>query len=204
LNNLANVKDKIADANYPGQDPLASALGKVADTDFAKTSTDPHRAVVLVTDGVPNVCNNTGVDDTTASVTATTALYTLGVKTYVIGLEPHDGVGNDTTYADFLKGVADAGVGGAGTVNKGDSQANLTAAFKTVFDQLIDCSFTVDGTIDVNNASTGMVTYDGASLAYTTDWTVVDPHTIRLSAAKCDTYKAAATLPVIAASLCGT
>lgn len=201
ISNGAGVKTAIDKLNnqFNGQDPLAKTLSAIADTDFAKTATDPIRAVVLVTDGVANTCGNPGNDDSDAAFQAVDALYSLGVKTFIIGLEPDDGLGNFTT---FQQTIADKGVGGTGgTTHVGDSQAHLNAGYQAIFDALIDCSFTTTQTLDVNNASKGSVTYDGMPLA-ASDWSIVDNHTFKLSSDKCTAYKTATTTPVIAASLC--
>ncbi|MFT3692255.1 MAG: VWA domain-containing protein [Kofleriaceae bacterium] len=201
ISNGAGVKTAIDKLNnqFTGQDPIAKTLQAMAATPFAATDTDPVRAVVIVTDGTANTCGNQGQDDSQNTFDAVDALYTLGVKTYIIGLEPDDGLGNFTT---FQQTVADKGVGGAGgTTHTGDSQANLNAGYMAIFDELIDCSFTTTETLDVNDASHGTVSYDGTALA-TSDWTIVDNHTIKLSTDKCAMYKAATTTPVITASLC--
>lgn len=204
LDNGANIKSKIdAGGGYGGQDPLAKVFDAIANTDFAKTSTDPHRSVILVTDGVANVCGTFGQDqdDSAAAITSVQKLYNLGVSTYIIGLEPHDDLGN---YTKFQQDVANAGAGGTGTTHTGDSQANLNAAYKTIIDSLIDCSFTTTETLDVNNSAKGTVMLGSTALA-TADWSIVDNHTFRLSQATCDMYKAAATsadTPAVTASLC--
>ena len=94
--------------------------------------------------------------------------------------------------------MANAGVG-ATTTNAtywdANSQADVTTAYQAILDKVLDCELSVDGTIDVAQASTGTVKSNGTMLAFPTDWIALDPHTIQLVGAACTAYKAAMTAP---------
>ena len=177
---------------------MLTALLSLHDS-FGGTTGSP-KIIVLATEGTPNTCGNSGVDHTQQSVDQTTANLTdKNISLYVINLG-----GNANT--TFLQKIANAGVGSATNVPyySASSVATLTTAFTTVFNTLIDCKLTLDGTIDPNQASLGTVKSNGMSLAFTTDWTVVDTHTIQLVGAACTTYKAAPITPEITATFtCG-
>lgn len=192
LNNLAGVKAAIdGQKNQDGTDPLKEALDQLH-TSLGSMTNEKDRNIVIVTDGTNNGCaGSSGGNDAIASATT---LYNDGVRSYIIGF------GNLGTWG---QGMANAGIGGTGTLYNA-STGTLKTIYGQVFDTIIDCRLSTDMAIDVNKASTGMLSMNGSSLVYTTDWTVVDDHTIQLSAAQCTAYKALSTAPTFTASICGT
>lgn len=193
IDNLANVKAAIDDGkNVNGTDPLPETLTSLHGSYGAMT--DKYRNIVIVTDGVANSCGGGG--DGTNAITDTTTLYADGVTTYIMG---YGNLGN------WGQNMANAGVGGTGGVlYTAGNQGDVKTKYQAIFDKIIDCKLSTDMAIDVNKASTGTLSMNGTPLVYTTDWTVVDDHTIQLSAAQCTAYKALTTAPTFTASICGT
>jgi hypothetical protein len=202
LSNLPGVTTALGDgASSNGAfDPLDKAITAVATT-LAAAPAGSKKVIVLATDGVANSCNSMN-DSPAASVTAVTTAYTNQISTYIIGLGNADGDGN---WTGFQSSIANAGVGGAGTPYPVTSSATLSAAYNSIFNIVLDCEMTIDGTIDVAQASLGTVKSNGTALAYTTDWVAVDDHTIKLVGMACSNYNAAPTAPEITATFtCGS
>jgi hypothetical protein len=166
-------------------------------TNFAAAPTGAKKYIVLATDGVPNSCTSNQGDRTTDAVTATKAAYTAGISMYVIGL--------GTVPTSFLQPMANAGVNGTGTPYQSADAAALTTNYTSIFTAIMDCELTLDGTIDVAQASLGTVKSNGTALEYSTDWTAVDEHTIKLLGSACTTYNT--TMPaaeITATFTCGS
>jgi len=197
LSNMAAVKNAIDMGPINGTDPLTEALLSLHDS-FGNVTGGP-KVIVLATDGTPNACGNNGVDHTTQAVAQAAAnLADKDIKLYVMGL------GNVST--TFLQKIANAGVGSTTNVPyyTASSEAQVQTNYQTIFDAVMDCSLTLDGTIDPNQASLGIVKSNGTTLAFTTDWTVIDTHTIKLVGQACTDYKASMTSPEITATFtCG-
>jgi hypothetical protein len=198
LNNMAGVKNAIDMGNVNGTDPLPEALLALHDT-FGNVTGDP-KVIVLATDGTPNSCGNPGVDHTQEAVAQALANFNdKHIQLYVMGLG-----GVDTT---FLQDIANAGLGSTTNVPyySSASLTDVTANYTSIFNAIVDCKMTIDGTIDVAQASLGTVKTNGTTLAYTTDWTAVDDHTIQLVGQACTDYKSAPTAPEITATFtCGS
>lgn len=198
INNMTGVKNAIDMGYINGTDPLPEALLSLHDG-FGNVTGDP-KVIVLATDGTPNSCGNPNVDHTQQAVDQTLANYNdKHISLYVIGLG-----GVDTT---FLQKIANAGLGSTTDVPyyTSNSAADVLAGYTSVFHAVLDCKLTIDGTIDVAQASLGTVKSNGTALAYTTDWVAVDAHTIKLVGSACTAYNAAATAPEITATFtCGS
>jgi hypothetical protein len=201
LNNAAGVTTAIdnggnANHNYnPAVEAITSVVGTLA------AGTGKHKTIVLATDGVPNQCNSNAGDRTDEAVAEVTTAFGEGIGFYIIGL------GNVGSTA-YLQKMANAGVGATPGTNAtywdANNQADVTAAYQAILDKVLDCELSVDGTIDMAQASTGTVKSNGMTLAFTTDWIALDAHTIQLVGAACTAYKAALTAPEITATFaCG-
>ena len=203
LNNMAGISTALSDGASQGNhlyDPLDKAITAVATT-LAAAPAGSKKVIIVATDGVANSCNSNS-DNPTPAVTAATTAYTNQISTYIIGLGNADGDGNWNT---FQTNMANAGVGGTGTTYNVTSPATLATAYTTIFNLVLDCEMTLDGTIDIAQASLGTVKMNGTALEYTTDWTAVDDHTIKLVGQKCTDYNSAMTTPEITATFtCGS
>jgi hypothetical protein len=195
--NAAAIRTEFAQTNpQTGTDPLPEAIDTMV-TNFAAAPAGAKKYIVLATDGVPNSCTSNQGDRTADAVTATKAAYTAGISTYIIGL--------GTVPTTFLQPMADAGVNGTGTAYQTADADTLATNYKSVFAAIMDCEMTLDGTIDVAQASLGTVKANGTALVYSTDWTAVDEHTIKLLGTACTTYNS--TMPaqeITATFTCGS
>ena len=139
------------------------------------------------------------------AVTATKAAFSTGISTYVIGIKEN---GNNVPIS-FLQPMANAGLGNTSATSSptyaAGTATDITSYYTAIFNQIFDCRLTLDGTIEVAQASLGSVKSNGTELAYSTDWTAVDDHTIQLLGAACAAYNAATPVPAITAVFtCGS
>ena len=200
LNNAAGVTTAITNGGNANHNfnPAVEAIRSVVGT--LNTTSGKRKTIVLATDGVPNQCTSNVGDRTTEAVTEVTNGFGEGISFYIIGL------GNVGSTA-YLQKMANAGLGVTtpnATYWDANSQADVATAYQAIFDKVMDCELTLDGTIDVTQASTGTVKSNGTPLAYMTDWVALDAHTLQLVGAACTTFKAAVTTPEITATFaCG-
>jgi hypothetical protein len=198
INNMAGVKNAVDMGNINGTDPLPETLLALHDS-FGNVTGEP-KVIVVATDGTPNSCGNPNVDHTQQAVDQTLANFNdKHISLYVIGLG-----GVDTT---FLQKIANAGLGSTTNVPyySTNSAEDVQAGYTSVFNAILDCKLTIDGTIDVAQASLGTVKSNGTALVYTSDWIAVDDHTIQLVGGACTAYNTAATAPEITATFtCGS
>ncbi|HEX7700237.1 MAG TPA: vWA domain-containing protein [Kofleriaceae bacterium] len=201
--NIAGVTTALTNGHNANHlyDPLEKALTAIVATLNAAPA-GSHKVIILATDGVANSCGN-NMDDATPSVTLLTNAYNNNqIKSYTIGFGDD---GGDNNWTPFLTSMANAGVGGAGTKYNAMSLADVTADYTSIFNAVLDCEMTLDGTIDPAQASLGTVKSSGTTLTYTTDWKALDTHTIQLVGKACTDFNNAPTVPEISATFtCGS
>ncbi|MEO8840517.1 MAG: hypothetical protein ABI591_01215 [Kofleriaceae bacterium] len=102
--------------------------------------------------------------------------------------------------------MANAGINTTtGTIYQAADATTLATNYAAIVNTIIDCELTLDGTIEVAQASLGTVKTNGTTLTSSTDWTAVDAHTIKLVGQACTNYNKATTLPEITATFtCGS
>lgn len=208
LNNAAAINTLINDHQPAtnGSTPTADALLQVT-ADFAANpppSGSPP-IILLATDGAPNSC--VGGGGTGPSIDATKAAYTAGIRTFIVGF-----AGLNTQY---LQDIANAGTGAATGLTPNcptcspyyvaSDPDSLVDAFNTIINGVLSCDLAITGMVDPATASTGVVTLNGMTLTYGTDWTI-DPNgrIIHLIGNACTILKTTANPVVDAAFACGT
>ena len=199
LNNFVQVKSLIDSQAPSGNTPTPPAI----DQTVALFAANPPPMgsppiIVLATDGLPNSCG--GADTQAESVTAAANAYAAGIRTFVLGIA---GV-ND----GFLQNMANAGQG----VQQGQPDAKyytanspqeLKDAFQQIIGGVVSCELSINGTVDVNQASGGSVKLNGMQLTYGSDWELVNSTTIRLIGQACETLKTSSNPQVQASFPCG-
>src|SRR5262249_54885853 len=137
------------------------------------------------------------------SVTAVQNAYRQHIKTYVIG------VSNDVTQ-QHVQDLADAG---QGITPRGSMHAQAFVALNptqvvNAFQQILmgvrTCTFTLNGNIDLAQASNGHVFVDGVSRAFDTEWRLTDMSTLELLGTVCDLVKDGHSHTVTASFPCGS
>ena len=161
--------------------------------------------IVLATDGAPNTCADNTANTQPQSVAATKAAFKAGIKLYILAVGKIDNV------ADHLQQMANAGLGitpGPGVTNAkvyfGTSPDDLSAAFQEIIRGVVSCDLTLNGMVDADAASSGVVTLNGTNLTYNSDWTL-DPsgNVLHLLGTACTTLKNSANPTVKAEFPCG-
>ena len=206
LNNATAIDTLIANNPPSGATPTAVWISAVA-ADFAAHPAPMGASpiILLATDGQPNSC--TGGADNGASVAATQAAYTQGIRTFIIGLQ----LGGTT---QFLQDIANAGVGKptgqqpmcatCAPYYTANDPTQLANGLNAIIGGVLSCDLTISGMVDPSTASQGTVILNGMTLVYGTDWTV-DPNgmTIHLLGAACDALKNSSNPTVDASFPCG-
>ncbi len=156
---------------------------------------DGPTIVVLATDGEPDSCEIPNPNPTAQArqeaVNAATSAHAAGIDVYVLWV----GTLSDSGTRAHMQEVADAGIGGTGTVWVGDDPASLSEAFQTIISDSISCDITVaEQFVDpVKACQEGDVRLDGIPLACsdTNGWRVKpgNNQVIELVGAACDTLK---------------
>jgi hypothetical protein len=206
LNNLANISALI-NAQSPREDtPTAEAVTAVA---AGFPLPDPEkpgpRAIVLATDGNPDTCVDPDAHDQASrdgSEAAVAAAYADGISTYVLSV-------GDQVLQSHLDNLADIGVGaapgsGVGTAYVANNPAELVDAFNEIIRGTRTCELEIDGTVDPNQADSGVVELNGSPLDYGTDWRLIDDDTLELLGDACDTFLAEDNVLLTAEFPCGS
>lgn len=178
-------------ANGPtGDTPTAESMAKVA-AELQNFAEAGPKSIILATDGDPDTCedpdSNNGDASKALSVAAVAAAYAQGISTHIIS------VGNEVT-ASHLQALAVAGAGGDVTAQAYtalDTQA-LVSAFNEIVGSVRTCDFTLEGTVEADNAPRGTVILDGAALVFgeADGWVMPDESTVRLQGAACEKIQA--------------
>ncbi|WP_437900440.1 vWA domain-containing protein [Sorangium sp. So ce124] len=115
--------------------PTAFAVEGIVDFIEAQRQQNPGKyAIVLVTDGYPQLCGGTA-DTLEAVVTQVTAARSANISTFVIGVDNPPGPGAPDSLTNLHEIAAAGGTGEASMLNTGDP-AQTAAAFKTAIDKI--------------------------------------------------------------------
>ena len=201
LNNATAIRTSIDSKTGGGNTPTHAALNAMV----ASFAANPAPAgsppvIVLATDGLPNTCANTGNGGQAASVAAAAAAYAAGIPVYVLAINQ-----NSTHFQD----VANAGQGWqAGQPNVTyypvQNAQELKQAFDTIISGVISCDLSLTSMIDPDQAMSGVVTVNGMTLTYGTDWELVGGNIIRVLGGACTSLKNTPNPQVNAQFPCGS
>jgi hypothetical protein len=196
MQNRASIAQLIDSQTPAGNTPTGPSIEQ-ATAAFLANPPPPNSppVIVLATDGLPNGCN--GGNGEGASIAAAAASFSAGIRLFVLA------VGNGINDG-HLQAVANAG---AGTANApyfvANTPADLRAAFDQIITSVVSCELQISGTIDESQAAAGVVTANGMTLTYGTDWELVNGNTIRLLGQACTDLKASPNPMVSASFPCG-
>jgi von Willebrand factor type A domain len=198
--------DALLASNQPDDDtPTGESIEKVlADFQASPPPAGSPPIILLATDGEPDTCAQPDPNMGEAvAIAAAQHAHATGIDVYVLG------VGGDVGAA-HLQDMANAGVGMpvGGQANApyyvATDPAGLSQRIQQIIDGIRSCDLPLTGQVDPAHAADGTVTLDGATLTYGTDWDLVDPTTIRLLGAACDTMLSADAPRVVASWPCGS
>lgn len=204
LNNAAMIRQALAsDVDSNSNTPTARSL--VAATQGFAANPAPAGSppiIVLATDGQPTNCSGESGEATQNVLTATTAAYAAGIR--VIPLS----VASGATTEAHLQQVANIGAGiQAGQPNaplyKGNTAAELKAAFDAIIGGAVTCDLTVNAKVTQEQAAAAVVRLNGRDLVFNTDWILVGDNIIRIQGQACIDLKSAAMPNVEGTFPCG-
>lgn len=189
-------------ANKPGgSTPTAAAIGQ-AYSDFIANPPPANSPpiIILATDGEPNSCSGGADMGNSVNQVASAFADALNIRTYVVGLNLQDSI-------TYLQAIANAGVGktsGAKYYNA-ESPQDLVDAVNSIITSAISCDLVINQMVDPASAPHAVVTLNGSTLVYGTDWTLgSDKMTIHIQGAACATLKNTPGADVEATFPCGS
>lgn len=172
------------------------------------------KVLILVTDGQAGNCVNATTSDNATSATEQTngynktlamvqATYGQNIRTFVIDLSGSQ----DGTSLTRFKTIANAGVGqpanGDATAFQPTNGAALAQRIGTIVSNARSCTFALDGSIDLDKASTGTVLVNGQLVQYNVGWKLADPTHLELIGDTCNVIKTNPNATLSAKFPCG-
>lgn len=172
--------------------PTGEALEAVIANSALSMSTPDPTVFVLATDGDPNGCAGIDVMGKPRSLAAVQSAYSMGIRTYVIGV----GTASELD-GDHLTDLANAGIGAAASASsmywRVADEASLIAALTTIVGGTISCDIALtSGSIDITDPTAycagADVQLNGNPVPCETadGWHAVDATHIRLQGTSCD------------------
>lgn len=220
LNNASAIDAQLALAtptNSWNTPTFAAIDAMVADfvANAASLPANSPPAIILATDGLPTNCGSGPgfVGDEMARqeavVTAAQNAYNTSVGSYAHIPVYVLAMNLDSSH---FQEVANVGQGASRYATGASAipyytianKAQLQAAFQTIINGVLTCDLSLTGAIDMNAAETGSVSLNGQPLTYGSDWILVNPTTIRLQGAACDTLKNDPNPNLMASFPCGS
>ena len=202
---------------------LKDAITKLGPAAVVDQGRPDPRHIILVTDGEPDSCTTPdpqcGQDE---SVQALQTAFGMKIGTSVIGISSdvsarhlqdlaNAGTGQPVLMPDMqyiyncvnpgratLSATYSASGGSAPIYQPGDSKA-IGEALQTLIRGVYDCSFTLNGTVDLMRAHLGTVMLDGSKLVHedANGWKMVDEVTLQLQGSACTSVQKDASKLVI-------
>ena len=197
LDNYLAIEDVYGGLAPLDETPTGAAIDAVVPPLTAAPADGP-KILVLATDGEPDTCArpnpNGHAQARIAALVAVQEAHEAGIETYVVSVGG-EAVGNPQA-EQHMHELANAGVGLAPDADPAAplyialEPDELVAAFAEIIGGVRTCTFMLEGMVDQEHAPGGTVTLDGEELDYGTDWQLVDPRTIELLGAACETILA--------------
>jgi hypothetical protein len=198
LNNFSDMSAMLKGNGPQGSTPTAESVAAVA-AELRAFREDGPKSIILATDGEPDTCADPDADQGTqaqkdaaraGSVAAVRAAYADGIKTHIIS------VGGDVGQT-HLKALAEAGAGEDPNAEAYTALGTdaLVAAFTSIIGSVRTCDFTLEGTVEADDAERGTVVLDGQSLTFgdPNGWEMPDDQTVRLLGEACERAQANAS-----------
>jgi len=225
LNNSSTFgTDSIYPYSYPSADGEDTPTGDSINALVGLIQADPPpndgpTIIVLATDGLPDSCecadnypdpidtagdfceSGPPTDPKVEAVNAAAAAHApppvgAGIDVFALWVGDLDDDPNDPTRS-HMQAVANAGIGGTGTVYVGDDPTSLSDAFQSIISDSISCDVQIDKPFDNDEkaCNEGDVRLNGTPLTCVygqpgmSDWQVQGNDVIRLLGGACDTFK---------------
>ena len=187
-NNYRHIRERYNKLGPSGGTPTAESIAATVAVAATSDLTGGPKLLVLATDGVPGGCSaSTGLSETQKVENEVTNAYNKQIKTFAISIS----TGTDIAH---MQRVANLGVGLAANATPpaplytATSQDDLKNAFSTILTKLPrSCVFSLNGTVEAENADQGTVVLDGQPLVYNdpNGWILKQPDEVELTGTAC-------------------
>jgi len=206
VDNYQAIADMLYDTAPDDDTPTGEALDAVIASMVARGNPrGVPRYLVLATDGEPDTCADPDTQNGQAiAIAAADNAFAEGIRMFVLGVSSDVG-------APHLQDMANAGAGleVGGVENEpyftSASAEEIVDAFTTIIGGLRSCTFTIDGTVDLEAADQGDVALNGRSLTYGDEdgWRLLDGETLELLGAACAEFRFTPNVELTATFPCG-
>ncbi|MFC1611329.1 VWA domain-containing protein [Myxococcota bacterium] len=187
IDNLAAITTIYQDESPISATPTGDSIDAIVPTLAAYPEPGPKH-IVLATDGEPNTCEDLYdmQGGRVEAVAAAQAAFNSGITLFILSV--------GSISQEHLQDMANAGVGYTvgGTLNApfyeaGDA-TQLSAAFDEITGRVLTCELTVNGSIDADAVSSGVIFLDGDQLTLGDEdgWETIDDTSFRLLGSACD------------------
>jgi hypothetical protein len=187
-NNYRHIRERYNKLAPSGGTPTAESIAATVAVAATSDLTGGPKLLVLATDGVPGGCApSTGVPDTQKVENEVTQAFLKDIKTFAISIS----TGTDSAH---MQRVANLGVGLAANATPAaplytaTNQDDLKSAFSTILTALPrSCVFSLNGTVEAENADQGTIVLNGQTLTYKdpNGWILKQPDEVELTGTAC-------------------
>ena len=204
IDQLFNTRPESGYVDTPTGESVAEVSSIMAAWRPLPGQKNQRKILVLATDGFPDTCASPDGHDDAAKVMSERAIqqaYASGITTYVLS------VGRSIAES-HLSRMANAGVGKplsppSAPFFVGNSTQELIEAFQEILGKARDCSFAVDGDVNLDRASTGRVILNSRELTWNVDWRMRNASTLQLLGDACQAFLSEEEVALSATFPCG-
>ncbi len=187
-NNYSAIRQRYNKLSPSGNTPTADAVAAVVESAKKTDLTGGKKILVLATDGAPGPCQSRPETATIEVEKEVTEAYLADIETFAISIS----TGTDVLH---MQRVANLGVGLDAEADPpapyytAESEDDLAAAFLTIIEGVPrSCEFSLNGSVDEENAGEGTVTLAGEELGYQDEngWILSHPTRVELVGTACE------------------
>ena len=192
-NNYKHIRERYNKLGPTGGTPTADSIAATVAVAASSDLTGGPKLLVLATDGAPGTCKPGSSVSATADVeNQVTQAFQKQIKTFAISIS----TGTDIPH---MQRVANLGVGlpadstTPAPLYTATSQNDLKLAFSTILTKVPrSCVFSLNGTVDADNADQGTIVLDGQTLVYKdpNGWILKQPDEVELVGSACTQVQA--------------
>jgi hypothetical protein len=191
-NNYRHIRERYNKLAPSGGTPTAESIAATVAVAASSDLTGGPKLLVLATDGEPGTCKPGSISATTDVENQVSLAFQQQIQTFAIAIS----TGTDIPH---MQRVANLGVGlpadstTPAPLYTATSQNDLKLAFSTILTKVPrSCVFSLNGTVDPDNADQGTVVLDGQPLVYkdANGWLLKQPDEVELVGSACTQVQA--------------
>ena len=187
-NNYRHIRERYNKLAPSGGTPTAESVAATVAVAATSDLTGGPKLLVLATDGAPGGCApSTGIPDTTKVENEVAQAYVQQIQTFAISISTGTDIAHMQRVANLGVGLA-ADATPAAPLYTATSQDDLKSAFSTILSKLPrSCIFSLNGTVEAENADQGTVVLNGQALVYNdpNGWTLKQSDEVELTGSAC-------------------